>query len=146
MGRSVWVLLGVIGVFVIIMLVRGPTASGAQIPALFDPERTLAEARAESAERGLPVLAFVTADWCGPCQALKRGALSDPDVAEYLRTHTIPVYLEESKSTAEIQELGARVYPTTFLLRGGEVVGRIEGGGSAAAYLRTVRRALSDGG
>lgn len=146
MGRQAWVLLGILGVFVVIMFVRGPGAGTADIPPLFEPGRTLAEARRVSQERGLPVLALVTADWCGPCQALKRGALSDPDVDAYLRAYTVPVYLEESESMAEIQELGARVYPTTFLLRDGEVIARIEGGGSPAAYLRTVRRALSDGG
>lgn len=147
MGKQAWVLLGIIGVFVAIMFVRGPAGGGTGvIPAVFEPGLTLAEAQARSEQSGLPVLAFVTADWCGPCQSLKRGALSDPDVTAYLREHTIPVYLEESKSPAEIQALGPRVYPTTVLLRGGEVIGRIEGGGPPAAYLRTVRRAIADAG
>ncbi len=144
MGRHAWTALAIVGVFVVLMLVRGGGGRAAEKPALFAQGLTLAEARVRSVESGRPVLAFVTADWCAPCQAMKRGALSHPDVTAYLREFTIPVYLNESDSMDDITALGARVYPTTFLIRGGETIAQIEGGASPAAYLRAVRRALED--
>jgi thiol:disulfide interchange protein len=143
MGKQVWAALAIVGVFVVLMIVRGGGGT-AERPALFAPGLTLAGARAASAETGKPVFALVTADWCAPCQALKRGALSDPEVAAYLREFTIPVYLDEANNMDEIAALGTRAYPTTYLLRGEETIAQIEGGGSPAVYLRSVRRAIEE--
>lgn len=143
MGKQAWTALAIVGVFVVLMIVRGGGGT-AEKPALFGQGLTLGEARAVSVETGKPVFALVTADWCAPCQSLKRGALSDPEVAAYLKEFTIPVYLDEANNMDEIAALGTRAYPTTYLLRGEETIAQIEGGGSPAAYLRTVRRAIED--
>lgn len=143
MGKQAWAALAIVGVFVVLMIVRGGGGT-AEKPALFAQGLTLAEARAVSLETGKPVLALVTADWCPPCQTLKRGALSDPEVVAYLKEFTIPVYLDEANNMAEIAALGTRAYPTTYLLRGNETIAQIEGGDSPAGFLRTVRRALEN--
>lgn len=116
--------------------------SKAPMPGVFAAGLTFEQAQTEAAASGKPVLALVTADWCGPCQSLKRGALSDPRVVELIRNNAVPVYLEEASAMAHIQTLGVRAYPTTVILRDGQVDQMIEGGASPDDYLRTLRAAL----
>lgn len=114
----------------VISMLRGPAAT----PDVFSDAYTLEQANQLSAAEGKPVLVLATADWCGPCQALKRGALADPGVIELIGQRTIPVYLEESESIDDIRSLGVRAYPTTLIVDRGEVIARIEGGASADRY------------
>lgn len=143
--RDLWVLFGIVAALSALLLLRGLGAT-APTPGVFSDAHTLESAAALSAESGKPVLALATADWCGPCQALKRGALSDPAVVAFLREHTIPVYLEEASSPAEIASLGVRAYPTTVLIADGQTLGVIEGNRPAADYLEAVLSALNEPG
>ncbi|HCT43849.1 MAG TPA: hypothetical protein DF699_01390, partial [Phycisphaerales bacterium] len=108
----------------VISLLRGP----APTPDVFAAGYTLTEAIEMSAQNDKPVLVLATADWCAPCQALKRGALTDPQVAELIRENTIPVYLEDGDNSAEIGELGVPAFPTTMILERGQVTAMLEGG------------------
>lgn len=145
MKRDTLVLFVIVAVLAGLMIVRGAGRT-AEVPSVFSDDLTLDQARAVSAESGRPVLAVATADWCGPCQALKRGALSDPDVAAYLRANTVPVYLEEGPDLAAIRSLGVRAYPTTLLIDGDTVLGMIEGNADAGTYLEMIRRSVPSAG
>lgn len=129
-----WVLLVVLALFVapgVINFVRGPAST----PGVFGAGLSLDEAMDRSAADGKPVLVLATADWCGPCQTLKRGALMDEGVSAWISEHTIPVYLEDGEDRESIGLLGVRAYPTTLVLVDGEVVGGMEGAASAQTYL-----------
>ena len=41
-----------------------------------------------------PLLVFYTADWCPPCQTLKKEVLSDPDIVAYLSEHFVCVRMD----------------------------------------------------
>lgn len=115
----------------LIAMLRGT----AEVPDVFSDGYTLAEATAMSIETGKPVLALATADWCPPCQTLKRGPLQDPEIVAMINANAIPVYLEESKNPQELQQLGLRSYPTTFILEGNQVVAALSGGSQYKRFL-----------
>ena len=104
----------------------------APTPAAFQGGITLADATAASAGDGKVVFVVAHADWCGPCQNLKRGALSDPAVSSWLEANTHPVSLDVttiSDSTPQwVKEaatsLGISGIPAMVLMRDGKVVSR----------------------
>jgi len=122
----------------IISLIRGP----AETPDVFANAYTLSEANQMSLESGKPVYVLATADWCPPCQTLKRGALIDPQVIEMIGEHAIPVYLEDGENGAELRELGVQSYPTTLILMNGQITSMISGGGNAKSYAGMLSREL----
>lgn len=131
----------VFGGYMAFMMLRKP----APTPGVFDAKITLAQAEQESAESGKPILVLATADWCAPCQGLKRGALTDPAVVEFIKEQTIPVYLEDGTNREEIHELRVASYPTTLIMKDGNVQA-IEGGRSAGKYLEALRAAVTNAG
>lgn len=70
-------------------------------------------------DSGKPVLAFVTADWCEPCQALKRGALADAGVAAWIKDNTHAVYIDATNANEDAQRLNVTSLPTLVALREG---------------------------
>lgn len=133
MGKNLRFVILLLMVFGVYLVLRGKAAP---VPAVFDKTVTLAGAAEASTRSGMPVLAFVTADWCGPCQALKRTALADNDVTEWIRTSTHPVYVDATNGVpAEAQGLGVQRFPTMILLRGGKEVSRLVGNQPTSSVL-----------
>jgi len=148
MLKSSWapglVFVGALGA-IIAWRTLGPGGGVAPMPASFasassESPMTLEAAVARGEAEGKPVLALATADWCPPCQALKRGALTDPAVQRWIDERAVAVYLDatdrDSQGSRDAGTLGIRSLPTLVLLRNGEPVHRLSGNASAQDLLR----------
>ncbi|MEN0020459.1 MAG: thioredoxin family protein, partial [Planctomycetota bacterium] len=111
-------------------------------PALADAAMTEAEisehggvleaALAKSDETGKPVLAIATADWCPPCQELKRGALADASVDAFISESFIPVSLDfTDRNNADMQKYAATLQisgiPAMLVIDDDRVIARRSG-------------------
>lgn len=104
----------------------------AATPAALASGITLNDAIAASATDGKVVFVVAHADWCGPCQTLKRGALADPEVTQWLEANTHSVSLDVTKMDASTPEwikeaassLGISGIPAMVMMRDGKVVSR----------------------
>jgi thiol:disulfide interchange protein len=90
------------------------------------------QAQKEAEEKGKPRLVLFTADWCQPCQILKRDVLTQPEVAKYLAERFIRVKVDLTEPDARQRELGekyeAEFIPTMVIIDGnGEVRGKASG-------------------
>tara|TARA_Y100001933_G_scaffold122861_1_gene122645 strand:+ start:304 stop:726 length:423 start_codon:yes stop_codon:yes gene_type:complete len=113
----------------------------APTPEVFATGSSLAQGMEKANAAGKPVLAVVTADWCPPCQQLKRGALADPEVAAWIDANTVPVYINSDESPDDAAALKVRALPTTVLLRDGEIIASRTGAASPADYLAFLKDA-----
>ena len=66
--------------------------------------RSILDGEAESRETHRPVLYFFTADWCPPCEALKRTVFSDPAVADLIEQSYVPVAVDD---VGELNQAGS---------------------------------------
>lgn len=141
---SIAFLLAIVAVLALLPLIRGG-GGVAPTPALFDEDLSLAQAEARAAETGRLTLVFATADWCGPCQTLKRGALTDERIEAWARANTVPTLLDLTAPGAEAQaaarRFGVQGIPAVILVRNGEMVSKREGVIEAGAMLRWLEQA-----
>ncbi|MEM7623220.1 MAG: thioredoxin family protein [Planctomycetota bacterium] len=114
---------------------QAQSVAGAVTPATFDEAGGLDAALARSLDEGKPVLALATATWCPPCNMLKKNTLADSEVQSFIAENTVAVSLDDAQHRADIARLGVRAYPTTLVIRDGDVVGTLEGFASKKAYL-----------
>jgi len=128
-GKSVvnGVLLAAAVGLVALAVMRGVFAGVADAPPYL-PVATDLNAMDLSSDR--PVVAVVTADWCPPCQHLKRTSLADAQVERLLTDRAQSVMLDAT-DTNRVQRtlgmLGVRAFPSTVIIRGGEPVAMLEG-------------------
>ncbi len=115
----------------VINLIKGP----AETPGVFDQHYTLTQAATISEQTGKPMLVLATADYCPPCQKLKRSTLTNPIVMDWILENTIPVYLEDGENGDEIGSLGVRSYPTTMLIQDGQILTSLQGALGADSYV-----------
>ncbi|MFG0284080.1 MAG: thioredoxin family protein [Phycisphaerales bacterium JB039] len=129
----------------LLVLVRSWGGGAAPRPARFEAGLTLASAESVAAERGGVVMVVATADWCGPCQSLKRGALADEGVAGWVRQHAAPVYLDLTapgpEERAAAGRLGIGPIPAVILLRDGQEIARTVGATPPQRLLRWLEAA-----
>lgn len=108
----------------------------APVPPGFDKSTTLDAALARAATDGKPVVALVTADWCGPCQALKRGSLADPQVAAWIRGNALTAYVDGTESSnPDLARLRIEAFPTMVMINKGQEVARLSGDRETALVL-----------
>jgi thiol:disulfide interchange protein len=105
------------------------TGRPAPTPEVFREGVSLIEAMDIAAAEDKPVFAVVTADWCGPCQNYKRGALADERVQAWLGENAVAVMLDADtlpRNEAMLLNFGGSI-PATVMLNDGRVVGAFEG-------------------
>lgn len=125
--------------FALVVVFRSGGGAPAPTPAVFGGETSLDAAIAEGKESGKPVLAFMTADWCGPCQMMKKETLTDAGVASYIEEKMIAVYVDTDRNRADSARFSVQGIPTTLILRDGEEVARHVGFVGAEEYLAFLR-------
>lgn len=129
----------ILGAAIVMPMLRGVAPK----PALFGEGLRLNAALERSAETGKPVLAVVTADWCGACQALKRGALRDARVERIVNESFVPVYIDSDLSPGEMAQIGNIEYlPTVVVIVGGREAARAVGNQSAGQLRVMLEQAL----
>lgn len=113
-----WAVLIALGATVGVLCLRD---NHAPRPRAFASTISFDDARAEGVRVERPVLALVTADWCGPCRSFKRGALADADVSSAILDKTVPVYLDvtepDGPGSAAAAKLGVSAIPTLVVIR-----------------------------
>lgn len=130
-----------------IALHRSMNGPKGDAPAAFTEQISLKAALDQSAQSGRPVYAFVTADWCGPCQHFKATTLADQSITQRLQTQFIPVLIDVDRDRAQLQLLAERGFtgrsiPASVILRNGVVVesrGFMDSG-SMHGWLHTLNR------
>jgi len=80
-----------------------------------------------AASKGKPdsiVVADFTAEWCGPCQRMKRESWTDADVIAWAKGAQSVLEVDVDKDTAMAKEHRISAMPTTIVFKGGKEVDR----------------------
>ncbi|HMN40186.1 MAG TPA: thioredoxin family protein [Phycisphaerales bacterium] len=113
-------------------------------PPIFAPARIHSAVRTAGMDR-LVVVDF-TASWCGPCKLMERTVWSDPRVEDWMeRNRAVFVRSDADAHTTERDAYGVNAWPTTIILRQGEVVERRLGYQSVEQLLGLLSRASGAG-
>ena len=79
-------------------------------------------------QTGRPVLARVTAPWCGHCQRMKRDTFTDPRIIRDITAGFIPVSINAEEHAELIERLGISTLPTMLVISPQRrIIGRTSG-------------------
>lgn len=88
-NRSIWILFAILVAVAAVSVINRAWWNKELVPWRSD----LTAARAEAQAGNKPLLLYFTADWCGPCQSLKRTTWANRDVEAALRDY-VPVKID----------------------------------------------------
>ncbi len=133
------VLVVVVGLFIAVRSGGGVAPKPPVFAAL-----ALPEAEAAAAKDDRLVVVKVSAEWCGPCQAMNRETFVDAKVVDWLKAHAVAIEVDGDREPGVVRAFKVEAYPTTIVLRSGEEVSRREGyldAGELLAWLGPLREA-----
>ncbi|MEM9166235.1 MAG: thioredoxin family protein [Planctomycetota bacterium] len=105
------------------MQMRSNQAAEAVSSGLFAANSTFSDAVQQARETERPVFVLASAEWCGPCQTMKRTTLADAEVQDRLLARAVPYLLDVtsmgdlSQEDGELaQSLGVTNIPAAYLI------------------------------
>lgn len=129
-NRLVWIAVAVVALgYAAFAVGRGGSGGGTdRVPWGHD----VREAAAAAEQSGRPLLLNFTADWCPPCQEMKRSVYSDEAVAAWMGEHAVPVKVDLTSPGGPAQDLaetfGVSSIPTLVMFdRDGKPAARVTG-------------------
>lgn len=128
-----------------VMAYRTFVVGSGKRPPVFENSPTLVGALSAQAAAGKgarPILAFATADWCGPCQLMKRSTFIEPAVVAFIGAHTTPVYVNIDHDPEAARMLSAKSIPATYVIMGDKIVAGFVGLMDAQTYLANITAAV----
>jgi thioredoxin 1 len=117
-----------------ILIIVGAVAAVFVVSSLLRPNEIVqwrtdfTAAQQEAATSGKPIFAYFTAEWCGPCQAMKRSTWADAKVDSKLHSY-VPVKIDIDHNPALAMKYGANVLPMFVVMdAGGRVIKKYDDG------------------
>ena len=122
--KPVWIILGALLV----------VAAGVILTRVFQPKEVvpwregLAEGVRESYQAKKPMLLYFTAEWCGPCQTMRRTTWADPRVAQALERF-VPVRIDIDQARSAAESYGVESIPAYRIVSpAGDTIKGADGG------------------